>query len=337
MEIKIFNDFSEIDPQAWDALVDRNETNVPFLKYGYLKSWWEFKGGGEWPEDSRLLIIVGYEDGRLLAVAPLFIPSGDPQNNIHLLGSVEISDYLDLICLPENKKEFMSVLFEYILENMGEVKKVEWINIPEGSSTISIIKNLVEKSGWKALIEPAYHAPEIRLPQDWDSYLAGIDRKQRHEIRRKMRRADENSNTTKWYIVSRREKLDSEIGSLFSMMEMDDDKKNFLTPNMRAQMADIMHWAFDQGILQLSFLQIDGGKAAAYLCFDYNDHLLVYNSGFDFKYSEYSPGWVLLSYLVRHAIETGKTHFDFMRGDETYKYRFGAEDRFVMKVQLTRV
>jgi CelD/BcsL family acetyltransferase involved in cellulose biosynthesis len=152
-----------------------------------------------------------------------------------------------------------------------------------------------------------------------------------------MRRAEENSDSIRWYIVKEQEKLDSEIQSFFSLMEMDPDKKKFLSPQMRDQMSGIIHWAFEEGILQLSFLQISQSKAAAYLCFDHGKHLLVYNSGFDYQFSEYSPGWVLLSYLIQHAIETGKSHFDFMRGDETYKYRFGAEDGFVMRALLTRV
>ena len=105
---------------------------------------------------------------------------------------------------------------------------------------------------------------------------------------------------------------------------------------MRLQMRDIIQWSFETGILQLSFLTVDGKKAAAYLCFDYLDRIWVYNSGFDPAYREFSPGWVMLSYLIQNAIENGKKVFDFMRGDEAYKYRFGAEDSFVLKVKISR-
>jgi CelD/BcsL family acetyltransferase involved in cellulose biosynthesis len=43
-----------------------------------------------------------------------------------------------------------------------------------------------------------------------------------------------------------------------------------------------------------------------------------------------------LSYLIQHAIKTGRHTFDFMRGDEDYKYRFGAEDSFVLKLEITK-
>jgi CelD/BcsL family acetyltransferase involved in cellulose biosynthesis len=60
----------------------------------------------------------------------------------------------------------------------------------------------------------------------------------------------------------------------------------------------------------------------------------VYNSGIDRRYMEYSPGWVLLGYLLKWANENGRETFDFMRGNEDYKYKFGALDRFVMRASL---
>jgi CelD/BcsL family acetyltransferase involved in cellulose biosynthesis len=337
MNLKIFNHFSEINQGDWDSLVEQNETNVPFLKYGYLNNWWEYKGGGEWPENSRLVLIAGFSGDQLVGIAPLFSPSHTDGEKLLLLGSIEISDYLDIICLPEHKTEFVQNFLDLVTKDMPDISQMDFVNIPQASNTLQLIEAQANKTEWKCEIEHAYHTPAIKLVEDWDTYLSGIDKKQRHEIRRKMRRAEENSDSIRWYIVKEQEKLDSEIQSFFSLMEMDPDKKKFLSPQMRDQMSGIIHWAFEEGILQLSFLQISQSKAAAYLCFDHGKHLLVYNSGFDYQFSEYSPGWVLLSYLIQHAIETGKFHFDFMRGDETYKYRFGAEDGFVMRALLTRV
>jgi len=336
MELKIFDHFTDIDPQGWNALVKQNETDVPFLKYEYLKRWWEFKGGGEWPENSNLFLIAGCSGGKPVGIAPLFSPSDTAGRKLMLLGSVEISDYLDIICLPEHKPEFIRNLLDFVTKDLPEISHMDLANIPQQSATLQFLEEFAGEAGWRSDIQSAYHTPAIRLADDWEAYLAGIDKKQRHEIRRKMRRAQESSDNIHWYIVKEQEKLESEIQAFFSLMEMDADKKKFLTAQMRVQMSEIIRWAFDEGILQFSFLQVGQSKAAAYLCFDYGKHLLVYNSGFDYQFSEYSPGWVLLSYLIQHAIETGKTHFDFMRGDETYKYRFGAEDGFVMRALLTR-
>ena len=105
---------------------------------------------------------------------------------------------------------------------------------------------------------------------------------------------------------------------------------------MREHMRSAMRCAFDEGCLHLAVLEIDGGKAAAYLSFNYLNRLWVYNSGLNPAYRDYSPGWVLLGNLLQWANESGLSEFDFMRGDEDYKYRFGAVDRFVVRATLTR-
>jgi CelD/BcsL family acetyltransferase involved in cellulose biosynthesis len=164
----------------------------------------------------------------------------------------------------------------------------------------------------------------------------GIDKKQRHEIRRKLRGASQQADTVKWYFVTEKDSFASEFECFLDMMAQNPHKKEFLEGKMRDQMRASAEWAFDQGIMALSFLTIDDKKASAYLCFDYKERIYVYNSGYDINFASYSPGWVHLSYLIQDAIENNKRYFDFMRGDETYKYRFGAADGFVMKAVLSK-
>jgi CelD/BcsL family acetyltransferase involved in cellulose biosynthesis len=64
--------------------------------------------------------------------------------------------------------------------------------------------------------------------------------------------------------------------------------------------------------------------------------LWVYNSGMNRDFSEFSPGWVLLGYLLQWANNQKIDEFDFLRGDEDYKYKFGAIDRSVVRMRISR-
>ncbi|UCH58725.1 MAG: GNAT family N-acetyltransferase, partial [Anaerolineales bacterium] len=139
-----------------------------------------------------------------------------------------------------------------------------------------------------------------------------------------------------WYIVEDGSRLESEVEAFLDLMGQDPEKKAFLTDVMRSQMRAAVRAAFDAGWLQLSFLEVGGLKAAGYLNFDYANHIWVYNSGFDYEFSSLSPGWVLLGYLLQWANENKRVAFDFMRGDEDYKYRFGGVDRYVIRVRVKR-
>ena len=333
MKFEILTQFETINEQAWNDLLSQSSVNVPFLTYGYQHTWWEHKGGGEWPQ-AELRIVAAKQGEELVGIAPLFIGTRNGKAEIHFVGSIEISDYLDFIVLPQYTDDFIIRLFQLIKEEKTQFPgTIQLFNIPENSPSLEVIKEINKGNDWSIEIDRAYHTPEIELSEDWDTYLAGVDKKQRHEIRRKLRRATESEDNVNWHITADRNSLEEDIRGFLSLMEIDDAKKQFLTENMRKQMTAIIHWAFNAGFLQLSFLTINGEKAAGYLCFDYGGKIYVYNSGFSFDYQYYSPGWVLLSFLIQHAIETGKTHFDFLRGDENYKYKFGAIDSFVMKVK----
>jgi len=336
MEFQRHHDFDEIGSDKWNSLVSRSATDVPFLQFGYLKNWWQFRGGGEWPQDAQLEIISARNETGLTGIAPLFRCDYEGEETLLFIGSIEISDYLDFIVPSEYMDNFCAGLFAFLDAELPHIKKILLFNIPQASPVIDSLKKFTERSSWTASIKRAYHTPVITLPEDWESYLMGIDKKQRHEIRRKLRGANQQAEIINWHFVTEKEKLSGEFEEFLDLMAQNPNKKEFLEGDMRSQMRAVAQWAFDQGVLALSFLIIDGKKASAYLCFDYKDRIYVYNSGYDISFASYSPGWVHLSYLIQDAIEKQKTHFDFMRGHETYKYRFGAEEGFVKKALLSR-
>jgi CelD/BcsL family acetyltransferase involved in cellulose biosynthesis len=139
-----------------------------------------------------------------------------------------------------------------------------------------------------------------------------------------------------WYVVEDEAILDSEIDAFFALMVQDHHKAGFLTEVMKIQMRASVHAAFGADWLWLAFLEVDGQKAAAALNFDYGNRLWGYNSGVNRDYMDLSPGWVLLGYALQWASENGRAEFDFMRGNEEYKYRFGAVNRYVMRVRVLR-
>jgi CelD/BcsL family acetyltransferase involved in cellulose biosynthesis len=351
MEFTLHRSFKELKNLAveWNALLHESINDVPFLRHEYLHTWWETRGGGEWP-DSELAVVVAHQEGRLAGVAPLFAAKNREGNSaLLLLGSIEISAYLDLIVRPADLSGFIQGLLDF-LAHCGPAglsvpapeaeskpwQMLDWQNIPESSPMLPVLKAEAEKRGWAYAQERTYHAPSIPLSEDFETYLSGIDKKQRHEIRRKMRRAEENGSNVRWYFAADEATLESDVDAFMAMMAEEPEKAKFLTEEMRWQMQLACRAASEHGWLQLAFLEVDGQKAAGYLNFDYLNRVWIYNSGIDRRFLELSPGWVLLGYLLQWANENRRLEFDFMRGDEDYKYRFGAVDRYLVRAKVTR-
>ena len=115
------------------------------------------------------------------------------------------------------------------------------------------------------------------------------------------------------------------------------DKDEFMDPTMQAFFFEVAKVLQAQGWLQLAFVQMNDQKAAALLNFDYHGSILVYNSGYDpDQFRQLSPGIVVTARCIEHAISLGRSEFDFLRGDEVYKYRFGAQDTEVRRLLVAK-
>ena len=96
------------------------------------------------------------------------------------------------------------------------------------------------------------------------------------------------------------------------------------------------HSLAELGYVRLFFLEVDGARVAATLCFDYGNELSVYNSGYHPEYSHLSVGLLVKAFCIREAIAWGKERVDFLRGPETYKYHLGAQDQPVYRCLIGR-
>lgn len=335
MNYTLHNDFSEINAQAWNDLLKTAVSDTPFLRHEYQSAWWQHRGGGEW-QNAQLILVSAHEGEKLIGIASLFLAEYDGQKALLLNGSIEISDYLDLIVSKDDHAAFLSGLLDFLASQLADNwHGLDWYNLPDSSPTLAALKEEAAKRKWKHHEEVYRPTPRIPLHKSFDEYLNGIDKKQRHEIRRKIRRAEESERGVRWYI-SDMQNPDAEIDAFIALMEDDENKANFLTEPMRAQMRSVIHAAHTGGWLWLAFLEVDGQRAAAALNFDYGNKLWGYNAGVNRIYMDVSPGWVLLSQVIQWCCDNDRAEFDFMRGDEEYKYRFGAVNQFVMRVKITR-
>jgi CelD/BcsL family acetyltransferase involved in cellulose biosynthesis len=335
MEFKLHNDFSEIDSVTWNALVAQSIADTPFSRYEYLTEWWKTLGGGEW-KDTKLVLVSATENDQMVGIAPLFIAEYDGRQAILLVGSIEISDYLDLIVREVDLPRFLPGLMDFLASSLTDNwSALDWYNLPDNSPTLLALKAESEKRGLNYHEEIYRPTPRIALSGSFEDYLANIDKKQRHEIRRKMRKAAE-SGRTRFYVIDKGTDIEPELESFFHLMIQDPNKALFLKDVMRDQMSHSIRAAHKYGYLWLGFLEVDGVKAAASLNFDYKNKLWGYNSGVSREHMEFSPGWVLLGHVIQWCCENGRYEFDFMRGDEDYKYRFGGVNQYVMRAMVVK-
>ncbi len=339
MEFRRYTHFDALASfkEDWNQLSLQSASAAPFLTYDYLEAWWRTRGGGEWPEDSQLVLVGAFEAEQLVGIAPLFHARNlQDEPALMLVGASEVSDFLDFIVRPEDLARFLSGLIDFLLNDdaLPDWEVLDFYNLLEESPTLPALESEAERRGWAHQQIHLQPSPYVPLPGDFEAYLAGIDSKQRHEIRRKLRNLDSSPVHGELMFAENPGTLHDEVDAFLAMMAQDPNKRDFLTDAMRQHLHNTAQVAFDKGWLQLAFFAIDGKKAAANFAFNFNGRLWLYNSGWEWGYREFSPGWLLLTHLIRWATENGIQELDFMRGDEAYKYKFGGIDRHVWRVTL---
>ena len=231
MHLEVIRSLEQFDhmKDEWNKLLQDGASHVPFLRHEYLTAWWHSLGGGEWSQCELYIATTRRDDGELAAIAPLFLTNnreGEPA--LLIMGSYEISDFLDVIARPTDLVPFLALLLDHLASQDAPVWRVlDFYNILESSPTLPALKTAAESRGWVYRQDCLQHCPYIPLPGNWDAYLAGIDKKQRHEIRRKMRRIEDPDINARWYIVQDQASLESEIEDFLRLMGQDAEKQAF--------------------------------------------------------------------------------------------------------------
>ncbi len=177
MDFELHTTF-DLPADEWNALAEAGILNAPFLRHEYLSTWWDTRGGGEWPPESALcLVSVPPERNADWPGPALFAPNRDGLPALLLLGSIEISDYLDVIVRPEHHAAFLTGLLDWLETNAPhDWELLDWYNLPETSPTLQVLKAESDRRGW-AYADAVYQpSPSIPLPGDFETYLAGIDK-----------------------------------------------------------------------------------------------------------------------------------------------------------------
>lgn len=319
--------------QEWNPLLRDSASDTLFLTWEWQSTWWEHLGEGE------LYLIAVRDGGHLSGIAPLYLTtSDDGLKTLSVVGCRDVSDYLDLIAASGQEAKVYGALLDWLESDEAPAWDLaDLCNIPSASPTHSLLAEMAADRGYQVHTEVEDICPIIPLPATWDDYLNSLSKKQRHEIRRKLRRA-EGSGQINWYIVNEEHDLAAEMEAFIELHQKSHvDKDAFMDAQMKGffhAAAQVLHEA---GWLQLAFMEVNGEKAATMLNFDYQDSILVYNSGYNpHKYARLSPGIVLLAYCIQWAIELGRSKFDFLRGDEEYKYRFGAQPTEIYRLVIAK-
>jgi len=317
----------------WNDLLGGSATNTLFQTWDWNQLWWKHFG-----TSGGLFLLSVRDAGRNLAgIAPFFrYSTGDNQKHVQFIGGTELSDYLDFIVYQGKESSFYSAVIDFLSAQPELWDVIDLHCIPADSPTLEGLRRSCQQKGFRGNLSVEDVCPRTQLPQSWSEFLLGMRQKDRHEIKRKIGKIQREAEDY-GYDATTRACFSEDIESFLELHRKSDATKMAFMNAKREAFFREMAWTFLQaGWLELSFLHANRRKLAGLLNFRYKDTVYVYNSGYDPEFRHWSPGWVLISQSIQDAIEKGMKDYDFMRGSESYKYRFGAKDFEIYRYTIQR-
>jgi len=321
--------FQDIESE-WESVLQDSPADTLFLTPQWQKVWWDTFGDGRTMCGFSYAFPDGAAGDGAAAIASL-AKSGD---TVTFIGSQDTFDYNDFPIRPGHEEGFYQALLECMEEQDCRTLRLD--SLRESSPTLELFPEMARGRGYTVDIEQEDVTSGIDLPGTWDEYLGLLNKKDRHELRRKLRRLDSQTDW-KWYSITDPVEAGERLGEFIKLMRQSrTDKDEFMTPERERFFHNITQRMAELGQLQLYFLDLDGSTVATSLCFDYGGSRLLYNSGYDPEYGYFSVGLLLNAMCLKDAIERGLSYFDFLRGPEPYKAHLGGQQRSLYQMVVTK-
>jgi CelD/BcsL family acetyltransferase involved in cellulose biosynthesis len=311
----------------WDDLLARSPADTVFLTWEWQDLWWRVLGAPAGVEPRILAVRAG---DSLVGVAPLCREG----STFHFAGGEEIADFLDVLALPGHEPAVAAAVLDYLADQPWEL--VDLRNLRQDAAALAYLRPEAERRGLRVEVEQEDVSPWLKLPATWEEYQQSLSKKDRHELRRKLRRLH-SSGEVRWYAADDPSTRMADVADFVRLLRLSAEAKAaFMTPEMVGWFDAIVERFAPTGELKLYFLELDGLRVASAVLFDYRDRYLLYNSGYDPEYARLSVGLALKAYCIHDAIAAGREVFDFLQGSEPYKYDLGAVDAPIFRMRITR-
>jgi len=322
--------------EEWDELLAASLADSFFLTWEWLYAWWTHLAG-----DRRLFLLVARQGGRLVAIAPLSLRARRvagvvPLRSVEFLGADRLSsDYLDVIVRRGWEADAIPALARYLADAR---LALELASVRRAGCAAAALSRALTQRRWRMWEIPTAVCPFIDLSgHTWESYLGTLESKPRNDFLRLLK------NLTKKFSV-RLEPASSEPQRREFMVHL------VRLHNLRWQNlggSDALHTAdlvafhdevsrvtLERGWLRLFVLWLDGQPVASLYGFRYGRTFYFVQTGFDPAYGRHAVGLITVGLTIKSAIAEGAEEYDFLRGDEAYKFRWAREVRHLATLEV---
>ena len=317
-------EFDALEP-VWNGLLQKSDASV-FQSFEWQRTWWKYFHG-----DLKLHILLFERDGELVGIAPLCTERkkllGIPvATRLNFIG-VGLSDYLWPIVLKDREETVMASFAAYLASTQQEWDVFDLEDVNESAGCFRLLPECLASSGLPVYRYQGNVCPRIPLPPTSEEFMANLGSTASYNLKRKFKRLRSNFTSETELIRSESDGIENAIDD-FSLIHGGRWKSQghpsaFDDPHHRAFHVEICRKFARRDWLRIFFLKVNGERVAVNFSFNYRATIYMYQSNAHGPEDvmKCSPGLLVRSVAMVEGINEGMRVFDFMRGNEAYKYR----------------
>lgn len=310
----------------------------PFVSWEWMSVWFENFG-----EKKSPYILKAFVDDKLVGILPMFVSNGKifgmTYNKLSMMGSgIGGADHLDVIAGPAEKPVIARSIIEF-LQNAGNRHQLSLENIPADSETLQILRahNREKNTSFPRLTETTVaNCPQIGLADGWEAVLDRSRRKS--NFKRKLKQLEKVPGF-EYRTISTPSETDSAFERFLALHDKRWEKAGGSELSGHPRLADFQRRVVNElslaGLIRFDELWAEGNCLASIYGLDDGRAFYYYNSGYDLDRSNLSAGLVLIGLSIKNAIERGNTVYDFLRGDEAYKFDWADRSQDLITIKLS--
>lgn len=306
----------------WNLLLEKSRSESCFLTLEWLMAWSECFLS----ENRKPRILLLHEKEELIAAAPLYLTHSKCKafayREIRFLGSPETgSDYLDVIIRKGREKSVAEAIYDYLItENHFRWDVLSLGDIPADSLFLQFFINRVKKEGKYFAAAPGAYCPIVTRTLDYDAYFNDLSKWRKKKFKQDAR-VLERDHTMLHSTIEGEQIWDSLPG----FFEFYSNKSGYPGNDVKRIMGSyVARWPKQRETpVQIDFLTVDGSRVAGLLHLKHKTTLSMYLMAVDKKFNpKISLGNLLVGLCIKNAIENGYSVYDFLKGDEDYKFHW---------------
>jgi CelD/BcsL family acetyltransferase involved in cellulose biosynthesis len=320
LDVSVVTDASVFDLAEWRGLLRLDPNRHVFATPEWNRLWWEEFGAGK-----DLLALTVRRGSEVAGIVPLYRKNEGGRQILRFVGGIDLTDYLGPICSRDDRREVADTLVDWLRDTDVEWDEFDAHNMLVPFGFAEFLVETADRHGLDFVLSQEETSALLPLASDWDQYLDGLESKDRHELRRKMRRFDREFPDARVRVATD-QTLDSDLQTFVDMHRgAEGHKGHFMRPDISTFFERVARLFQERGWLRLDLLEIGDHAVASTFSFELDNTFYLYNSAYEPEAGRLSPGLVLVAHLVQRSIQEGLHWFDFLRGPERYKYQLGAQ------------